>query len=115
MDYRKFAIDFIIGGMMVAGAVTVGVLVNPALGGIMAGAPLRLASTIFLTGMHEGDKLAYEMAKGSLYAVLGTLLFSLSLVYLMPKVGLTRSFVLSTTVWMIATIGLYSIGKAVLR
>jgi hypothetical protein len=50
MDWRNLAVDFVVGGLIVAVAVWVGSAVNPVFGGIIAGAPLRLAASVFLSG-----------------------------------------------------------------
>jgi uncharacterized membrane protein (GlpM family) len=115
MDCRDFVLDFIVGGLIVAVAVLVGTLVSPLLGGIIAGAPLRLAASIFLAGWHEGDKLAYEMAKGSLLGIAGAMFFAVALVYSIPRVGLIKSFGLATLVWVVATLSLYGVGKVLLK
>ncbi|MFC2162590.1 DUF3147 family protein [Candidatus Altiarchaeota archaeon] len=112
MDITDFVRDFVIGGLLISVAVLVGVFVNPVLGGIIAGAPLRLASSILLSGMHEGDELAYEMARGALYGVAGALVFAIVLVIMIPRQGLMKSFLTASIAWTIATSIFYTIGNA---
>jgi hypothetical protein len=55
------------------------------------------------------------MAKGSLYAVAGTLFFIAVFVYAIPRLGLAWSFGLALLVWVLSTTALYLVGNGLLK
>jgi hypothetical protein len=73
---RSVALDFVVGGIIVAGALFVASLFGPVYGGILAGAPIRAGSTIFLEGLQHGTKSATELTRGVVLAMLANVGFS---------------------------------------
>lgn len=96
--WEKILINFLIGGALIAIALAIGMLVNPVFGGLVAALPIRLGTTILLSGLNEGQGFASKMVEGSLLTYIGTFFFLISLWYLIPKIGFIKGFVISSAV-----------------
>jgi len=100
--WRDILINFLFGGILIAIAIAIGMIVGPVFGGLIAALPIRLGATIFLSGIKEGDKFAFKMVEGSLLTYIGTFLFLISLWCLIPKIGFLKGFVISSIICIVA-------------
>ena len=80
---REFAENFLIGGFFVMTAIWVAKVSTPAIGGIIAAVPIRYAITWSIVAMRKGKDFAEDMAKGSVIAMPGNLMFSIALFFLL--------------------------------
>lgn len=102
-------LDFIIGGILVAGALLVAGVIGPVYGGIIAGAPIRAGTTTFLAGVRDGVGEATGMAKGVVFSMVANVFFALALFLSLPELGLYKSFLLASAVFLILVAGLMKI------
>ena len=79
ITHREFAEDFITGGLLVALALFVSDILSPVLGGFIAGLPIRFAVTWGIAASKKGPEFAEKMAKGSVFGIIGSVLFSMTL------------------------------------
>lgn len=98
---RSIALDFIFGGSIVAGALLIASFLGPIYGGIMAGAPLRAGSVIFLEYLHNGMNSAIKLTRGVILAMIANVGFSIALYVCMPRLGLYKSFIIAGAVFVI--------------
>ena len=108
---RSVALDFIVGGIIVAGALFVASLFGPVYGGIFAGAPIRAGSTIFLEGLQSGTKSATELTRGVVLAMLANVGFSVVLYLALPKFGLYKSFFAASIVFLALVVAILKISS----
>jgi len=88
----KILQNFLVGGALVALALAVGSLVGAVFGGLVAALPIRLAATLLIGGVGEGEQFAFKMAEGSLLTYPGTFAFIAILFVGIPRIGLLKSF-----------------------
>jgi len=100
LKIRSVALDFIVGGVIVAGALLIASLLGPVYGGIFAGAPIRAGSTIFLEGLHRGTKSATELTRGVVLAMFANVGFVIVLYLCLPKFGLYRAFLVASIAFL---------------
>jgi len=98
---RTVVLDFIFGGIIVAGALLVASLLGPIYGGILAGAPIRAGSTIFLEYLHRGEASASGLTGGVLAAMIANVGFAAALYFGIPRIGLPMSFVAASIVFVV--------------
>jgi len=108
---RSVALDFIVGGIIVAGALFVASLFGPVYGGIFAGAPIRAGSTIFLEGLQRGTKSATELTRGVVLAMLANVGFAIVLYLTLPKFGLYKSFLAASIVFLALVVAILKISS----
>lgn len=99
----RILLDFVLGGVLVAAAVFVGIVAGAIWGGVIAALPIRLGVTILLS-YAEGSKFTMQMIEGSLLTYVGTLFFLLTLYFGYPKIGLVKSFAAASAVTFITII-----------
>ena len=75
MAWEEILKDFLIGGGLIASAITVGILTSPLIGGIIAALPIRAGLTFLLGGLHEGTDFVHKMVEGSMLTYIPTMLF----------------------------------------
>jgi len=102
LNTRYIFFDFIVGGILVAGALLVASLLGPTAGGILAGAPIRTGAVIFLEYLHRGLDSATEMTRGVVLAMISNVFFAISLYLSLPKVGIAAGFLIATVVFLVA-------------
>jgi hypothetical protein len=98
---KSVALDFIFGGSIVAGALLIASFLGPIYGGIIAGAPLRAGSVIFLEYLHNGIDSATRLTRGVLLAMIANVGFSIALYLCMPRLGLYKSFLVAGAVFVL--------------
>jgi len=98
---RAVVLDFIFGGVIVAGALLIASLLGPVYGGILAGAPIRAGGTIFLEYLHRGEASASGLTGGVLAAMIANVGFAAVLYFGIPRIGLPLSFVVASMVFVI--------------
>ena len=108
---RSVALDFIVGGIIVAGALFFASLFGPVYGGIFAGAPTRAGSTIFLEGLQRGTKSATELTRGVVLAMLANVGFSIVLYFALPKFGLYKAFLAASVVFLAIVVAILKISS----
>ncbi len=94
---ERIAADFLIGGFLVAVAVSVGIAAGAVYGGIIAALPIRLGVTILISSA-EGEAFTRDMIEGALLSYAGTLFFLLALYYGFPRLGLVNSLIIATII-----------------
>jgi len=99
---RYILFDFLFGGLLVAGALLVASLLGPTAGGILAGAPIRTGSVIFLEYLHKGLDSAAEMTRGVVLAMFSNVFFAIALYISLPRVGIAGGFLIAGAVFVIA-------------
>lgn len=98
---RMVVLDFIFGGVIVAGALLIASLLGPVYGGILAGAPIRAGGTIFLEYLHRGEASASGLTAGVLAAMIANVGFAAVLYFGIPRIGLPMSFVAASIVFVV--------------
>lgn len=107
LDISKLLQDFAIGGALVVAAVATAAYVNPVAGGIVAAMPLRLGTSIFLTGAHGGSRMAAQMAHGSLLAMPGMVVFLIALPTAIERLGMGLGLAAASIAWLAVTVPVY--------
>ncbi len=92
---EKILQNFLVGGALVALALAVGSVAGAVFGGLVAALPIRLAATLLIGGMREGEQFALKMAEGSLLTYFGTFAFIAILFLGIPRIGFAKSFVIA--------------------
>ncbi len=98
---RMVVLDFIFGGVIVAGALLVASLLGSVYGGILAGAPIRAGGTIFLEYLHRGEASASGLTAGVLAAMIANVGFAAVLYFGIQRIGLPASFVVASIVFVV--------------
>ncbi|MGQ9787972.1 MAG: DUF3147 family protein [Candidatus Hadarchaeaceae archaeon] len=111
LNTRYVLFDFVVGGVLVAGALLVASILGPTAGGILAGAPIRTAAVIFLEYLHRGLDSAAELTRGVVLAMVSNVFFAISLYLILPRYGIMLGFLAAAAVFIAAVIlltGLFS-------
>jgi len=95
---KRFLYDFIIGGSMVAISLVVASLFSPVWGGVIAGLPIRLATTLGLIGFKGNRRNFQKVAKGCIGGMFGSVAFTFSLYLTLLSMGILLGFVISLLV-----------------
>lgn len=103
-NVRYILFDFLFGGALVAGALLVASLLGPAVGGILAGAPIRTGGVVFLEYLHNGLDSAAEMTRGVVLAMVSNVFFAVALYLTLPRLGIAGGFLIAGAVFVIAVI-----------
>lgn len=115
MNTRQLVLDFLIGGALVAGALLVAGTVNPAVGGVLAGAPIRTGVAVGLHYFHTHDSTAAtEMARGVLTAMLANVCFATVLYLAIPRVGFGWGFIGAAAAFVLV-VGVISLATGEIR
>ncbi|MFN4133200.1 MAG: DUF3147 family protein [Candidatus Hadarchaeales archaeon] len=95
--------DFILGGTLVAAALLLAAMLNPTIGGIFAGAPIRASAVILLNHLHTNNlEATTEMARGVMVAMIANVFFAIALYLSLPRWGIVGGFLAATAVFFIA-------------
>jgi uncharacterized membrane protein (GlpM family) len=103
---KRFILDFLIGGFMVAASLLVAATLSPIAGGIIAGLPIRMGTTLAIVGYREGGEKLQKTARGALVGMIGSLGFTLTLYFTLLLLSFMVSFVLSLSICMGIIIGI---------
>lgn len=106
LSARSIAFDFLFGGVIVAGALLVASVLGPTAGGILAGAPIRASSVVFLQYLHQGTESATELTRGVVFAMIANVFFAVVLYLSIPRFGLPGAFVVASAVFIAAIIAM---------
>lgn len=102
-------LNFVIGGILVAGALLVVGAIGPVYGGVLAGAPIRAGTTALLAGLRDGVEPATGVAKGVVFSMVANIFFAVTLFITLPRFGLWKAFALATAVFLIIVAALIRI------
>ncbi len=94
----EFIKNFVVGGIMVSVALLVADMFSPVVGGVIAGLPIRFATTWALGTKRKGHEFGIRMADGSLVGVIGTISFSSSIYFLLFFMDFLTAFSLSIAI-----------------
>jgi hypothetical protein len=104
-------LDFFLGGALVACALLLANLVGPAVGGILAGAPIRTGAVVSLHYFHHRDIPATtEMARGIVIAMVSNVFFALTLYLALPKWGFAGGMISASVVFVFVVLTLEHLG-----
>jgi uncharacterized membrane protein (GlpM family) len=95
---RTFLENFIIGGALVTVALWIAYVSDPAIGGFIAGLPLRFGVTWIITAKRHGEEFAKKMAKGSLKGMIGSVISTLFIFFTIGMLGLTLAFTMAVLI-----------------
>lgn len=104
LSVRSVVIDFLFGGIVVAGALIVSALVDPTAGGILAGAPIRTSGVVFLEYFHRGLDSAAKLTRGVVLAMISNVFFAIVLYLALPRLGIAGGFLVAGAVFVIAVL-----------
>ena len=107
--WKRVILDFIIGGILVAGALLVAAAIGPVYGGVIAGAPIRAGTTALLAGLRDGIDQATGVAKGIIFSMIANVFFAVALFLTLPRFGLWGAFALATAIFLVIVGGLIRI------
>lgn len=99
---RSVVLDFLFGGLLVAGALLVAAFLGPTAGGILAGAPIRTGAVVFLQYLHGGLESAAELTRGVLVAMTANVGFALMLYLVLPRYGIAMGFLAAGMAFCVA-------------
>ena len=93
---------------MIATVLAIGKVFGPAIAGIIAALPVRLGTTLFLSGVTNSPEFVLGMLKGSVPTSIGAFGFIITLSRTTKRLGMLKSFILSIAVCVIIIfIGVY--------
>jgi len=102
---RSVAFDFLFGGILVAGALLVAVLLGPTAGGILAGSPIRTSGVVALYYIHNRNIGATtEMTRGVVMAMISNVFFAITLYLVIPRWGIVGGFLAAGAVFVVAVL-----------
>jgi len=101
MDWEKLAYDFLIGGGLIATVLALGKVFGPMIAGIIAALPVRLGTTLFLSGISNSPAFVAGMLRGSIPTSLGAFGFMVTLARTTTRFGMLKSFILACSVCLI--------------
>lgn len=107
--WRRVILDFIIGGILVAGALLVAAAIGPVYGGVIAGAPIRAGTTALLAGLRDGVEQATGVAKGIVFSMIANVFFAVTLFIGLPRFGLWVAFALASAIFLVVVAGLIKV------
>ena len=81
-------------------------VLGPTAGGILAGAPIRASSVVFLQYLHQGTESATELTRGVVFAMIANVFFAVALYLSIPRFGLPGAFVVASAVFIAAIIAM---------
>jgi len=109
MDYLYLALKFIIGGSVIVGVTVLAEHVDPKYGGILAAAPIITTLAILFTATGAGLDVGRQLAIGAFWFAIPSLLFLLTLYFLMGRYPLAPSFGGALSVWAISACAMYRV------
>jgi len=109
INTRYILFDFLFGGALVAGALLLASFLGPAFGGIIAGAPIRTGSVIFLDYLHNGISSATEMTRGVVMAMVSNVFFAITLYVSLPRIGIVGGFLVASAVFVASVLILMNV------
>ncbi len=101
MDWQKLLYDFIAGGALIATVLALAKIFGPFIAGIIAALPIRLGTTLFLSGITNSPEFVLGMLRGSIPGSLGSFGFMVTLAKTTKKFGIWKSFILACVVCLI--------------
>jgi uncharacterized membrane protein (GlpM family) len=107
MDYLYLALKFIIGGSVIVGVTVLAEHVDPKYGGLLAAAPIITTLAILFTSTDVGQDIARQLAIDSFWFVIPTMLFLLTLYFLMGRYPLAPSLGGALLVWAAGACAMY--------
>ncbi len=110
MDLQRLIVDFIAGGSMIATVLAIGKVFGPAIAGIIAALPVRLGTTLLLSGIANDPGFVLGMLRGSVPTSIGAFGFMMTLSRTTKSLGMQKSFILSIAACaVIILIGVYAL------
>jgi len=85
MDYLYTFLKFLVGGSVIVGVTSLAQGVDPRYGGILAAAPIMTTLAILFTYSETGQEATRQLALGSFWFAIPSVLFLVSLWFLMGR------------------------------
>ena len=104
MDYLYLALKFVIGGAVIAGVTLLAENADPKYGGLLAAAPIITTLAILFTASDAGQEAGRQLAIGAFWFAIPSLLFLLTLYFLLGRYPLASSFGGAASVWLVAAL-----------
>lgn len=104
MEYLFLLLTFLAGGGIVAGTTLLSQNLDPRYGGILAVAPVITTLSFVFTRFGTSEKSTQDLALYSLYFLVPTILFLVSVYLLMSRYSIFPSLILSFGVWLVAVL-----------
>jgi hypothetical protein len=103
MSLSKLALDFIIGGAMIASVLAIANFIGPFMAGVIAALPVRIWATLLLGGVSGSSEFLMGMLRGVIPGSFGSLSFMIVLAKVTSRHGIMRSFALASAACLLVT------------
>jgi uncharacterized membrane protein (GlpM family) len=106
MEYLQTALKFIAGGSIIVGVTYLARQVNPRYGGILAAAPIITTLAFLFTYSEAGMDTTRQLVLGTFFFAIPSLVFLLSLYFLMTRFTLLESLGGAYGIWFLCVLGI---------
>ena len=106
MDYLYLALKFVIAGSIIVGVTYLAEHIDPKYGALLAAAPITTTLAILFVYSDTGQNVARQLAIGAFWFAIPSLLFLLTLYFLLGRYPLVQSFFGAALVWLVAAIAM---------
>ena len=104
MDYVYLAVKFVVGGAIVAGVSMLAHYVDPKYGGILAAAPITTTLAFIFTRAETSPDTTRELAVASFYFSIPSVIFLISVYFLMSRFSFAPSLIIAYFIWLSAVL-----------
>ncbi len=101
MNISYLILKFLIGGGLIVGVTFLTKYINPRLGGFLVVAPIITTLSIIFVKFETNLQTTQELILSSIYYFIPTLIFLILMYFLISKVNLISSFVISYAIWAV--------------
>jgi uncharacterized membrane protein (GlpM family) len=104
MDYFFLLLKFILGGGIIVGVTWLARYVDPKYGAILVAAPITTTIAFVLTNYEAGPVITQQLVINAFYFAIPTVLFLVSLYFLMDKATFWVSLIGAFTIWLVGVL-----------
>lgn len=95
MAFKEILFSFFAGGGLIAIVLAAAKIFGPLIAGIIAALPVRLGTTLFISGISYSPDFVLGMLRGSIPTSMGAFAFMIVLAKTTGKLGIVKSFLLA--------------------
>jgi uncharacterized membrane protein (GlpM family) len=100
MDYLQTLLKFVAGGSVIVGVTLLAQQANTRYGGILAAAPIITTLAFLFTYNEVGSATAQQLVLGTFFFAIPSLVFLISLYFLMNRFGFLESLSVAYGIWI---------------
>jgi uncharacterized membrane protein (GlpM family) len=109
MNILYLILKFVIGGILILAITLLANYINPKYGGILAVAPIITTLSIIFVKYETNTKITQQLILSAIYYIIPTLGFLILMYFLITKINLIYSLIISYIFWIIIVIILHKL------